>query len=114
MLEATRYESNTILISPITPCMTFALTLYHAVVLYLLNSLYSKLVLSIAFQCPCLKHTIGEKLNNLCTLVQGQNIKFLCGRSVVMLNKAQKVWLGKVNYNVYSYTYCMCFYFVVG
>ncbi|XP_064386915.1 uncharacterized protein LOC135335371 isoform X2 [Halichondria panicea] len=64
-------------------------------ILYLLNILFPKLILSIAFQCSCPKHAASKSLNSLCTLVQGRKIHFLCGRSPVSLSEGQQVWLGK-------------------
>ncbi|XP_064407588.1 uncharacterized protein LOC135352329 isoform X2 [Halichondria panicea] len=64
-------------------------------ILYSLKILFPKLILSVAFQCSCPKHAASKSLNNLCTLVQGRQIHFLCGRSPVTLSEAQQVWLGK-------------------
>ncbi|XP_064407679.1 uncharacterized protein LOC135352420 [Halichondria panicea] len=64
-------------------------------ILYMLKNLFPKLILSVAFQCSCPKHAASKSLNNLCTLVQGRKIYFLCGRSPVTLSEAQQVWLGK-------------------
>ena len=68
-------------------------------ILYSLKILFPKLILSVAFQCSCPKHAASKSLNNLCTLVQGRQIHFLCGRSPVTLSEAQQVWLGKVSYS---------------
>ncbi len=66
-------------------------------ILISLKILFPKLNLSVAFQCSCPKHAARKSLNNLCTLVHGQNINFLCGRSPVILSEGQQVWLGKVS-----------------
>ena len=68
-------------------------------ILYMLKNLFPKLILSVAFQCSCPKHAASKSLNNLCTLVQGRKIHFLCDRSPVTLSEAQQVWLGKVSYS---------------
>ena len=68
-------------------------------ILYSLKILFPKLNLSVAFQCSCPKHAASKSLNNLCTLVEGRQIHFLCGRSPVTLSEAQQVWLGKVSYS---------------
>ena len=66
-------------------------------ILYMVKILFPKLNLSVAFQCSCSKHATSKSLNNLCTLVQGRQIYFLCGRSPVTLSEGQHVWLGKVS-----------------
>ncbi len=70
---------------------------------YSLKTLFPKLILSVAFQCSCHKHAASKSLDNLCTLIQGRKILFLCGvRSPVTLSKGQQVWLGKVSENCHS------------
>ena len=68
-------------------------------ILYMLKIRFPKLNLSVAFQCSCPKHAASKSLNNLCTLVKGRRIRFLCCRSPVTLSEAQQVWLGKVSEN---------------
>ncbi len=74
-----------------------------SVILYLLKILYLKLNIIVAFQCSCRYHTASKNLNQLCTLVQGQKIQFLCGRNPVTLIEGQQVWLGKVKSCVNKY-----------
>ncbi|XP_064397861.1 uncharacterized protein LOC135344563 isoform X2 [Halichondria panicea] len=64
-------------------------------IMYSLKILFPKLNLSVAFPCSCPKHAASKSLNNVCTLIQGRKIHFLCGRSPVTLSKGQQVWLGK-------------------
>ena len=82
-------------------------------ILYLLKNLFPKLNFSVAFQCYCSQHAAGKTLNNLCTLVQGRKIHFLCSRNPVTLRERQQVWLGKVGKRtvLVLYIYLMVTYF---
>ena len=69
-----------------------------SVVLYTLKNLYKNLVPQISFQCPCLEHSSGKNIKNLCTLTETRiSVVFTCGRKHVTLRDTQQVWLGKVS-----------------
>ena len=68
-----------------------------SVILLIHKELYEKLILEIAFRCPCPKHRADRSIKNLCTLVDTKRLRFLCERRPVKLEEAHKVWIGEVN-----------------
>ena len=62
-----------------------------------------KLEPKIAFRCPCSKHKDKKATSNLCTSVDTKGDRFLCEKSFVELEDAQKVWIGQVRRDFCSF-----------